>query len=123
MHVSAPPSVSDESVSHLRQRLRSLKEALGDGVDDELLAEANSLMDRTGSKSADELLRGSSRRAAKRRNASNCLESVIDGSFMGGVLAVCLMMVFGAAFFAYKNLYYAVLHKMYPETRNPGDEL
>ena len=41
--------------------------------------------------------------------------ATIDGSFMGGVLAVCLMMVFGAAFFAYKNLYYAVIKKMYPE--------
>lgn len=34
---------------------------------------------------------------------------------MGMVLAVCLCMVLGAAFFAYKNLYYAVLKKMYPE--------
>ena len=115
LHISAAPSVSDETVSNLRHRLKSLKDAFGEEVDDELLAEANSLIGRTGSKSADEILRGSSRRAAKRRNASNCLESIIDGSFMGGVLAVCLMMVFGAAFFAYKNLYYAVLKKMYPE--------
>lgn len=107
--------VSDEAVTNLRHRLKSLKDAFGDEVDDEMLAEANSLMGRTGSKTADEILRGSHRRAAKRRNASNCLESIIDGSFMGGVLAVCLMMVFGAAFFAYKNLYYAVLKKMYPE--------
>ena len=108
-------TVSDDTVSSLRHRLKSLKDAFGDEVDDDLLAEADSLMGRTGSKSADELLRSSNRRASKRRNASNCLESIIDGSFMGGVLAVCLMMVFGAAFFAYKNLYYAVIKKMYPE--------
>lgn len=106
--------VSDESVSSLRHRLKSLKDAFGDEVDDDLLAEADSLMNRSGSTSADALLKSSGRRSAKRRNASNCLESIIDGSFMGGVLAVCLMMVFGAAFFAYKNLYYAVLKKMYP---------
>ena len=34
---------------------------------------------------------------------------------MGMVLAICLTMVLGAAFFAYKNLYYAVLKKMYPD--------
>lgn len=116
----SPAEVSDESVSSLRHRLKTLKDAFGDDVDDDLLAEADSLMNRTGSKSADNILRSSNRRDAKRRNASNCLESIIDGSFMGGVLAVCLMMVFGAAFFAYKNLYYAVLHKMYPETRFDG---
>ena len=99
----------------MRQRLRSLKDAFGDEVDDALLSEATSLMSRGGSRSADELLRLSARRADKKRNASNCLESIIDGSFMGGVLAVCLLMVVGAAFFAYKNLYYAVLKKMYPE--------
>ena len=100
-------------MTNLRHRLKSLKDAFGDEVDDDLLAEADSLMSRTGSKSADEMLRSSNRRASKRRNGANCLESIIDGSFMGGVLAVCLMMVFGAAFFAYKNLYYAVIKKMY----------
>ena len=117
---SAPNTMAEENlqretVSSLRHRLKSLKDAFGDDVDDQLLAEADSLMSRTGPTSADEILRSSNRRAAKRRNASNCLESIIDGSFMGGVLAVCLMMVFGAAFFAYKNLYYAVIKKMYPE--------
>ena len=34
---------------------------------------------------------------------------------MGMILAVCLAMVVGASFFAYKNLYYAVMKKMYPE--------
>ena len=106
-------NVSDDTVHNLRHRLKSLKDAFGDEVDDDLLAEADSLMSRTGSQSADEMLRSSKRRASKRRNGTNCLESIIDGSFMGGVLAVCLMMVFGAAFFAYKNLYYAVIKKMY----------
>ena len=114
-NISAPGTVSDDTVSSLRHRLKSLKDAFGEEVDDDLLVEADTLMSRTGSKSPDEILRSSNRRAAKRRNASNCLESIIDGSFMGGVLAVCLMMVFGAAFFAYKNLYYAVIKKMYPE--------
>ncbi len=35
---------------------------------------------------------------------------------MGLVLAVCLCMVLGAVFYAYKNLYFAVLKKMYPDT-------
>ena len=114
-NTTAEENLQRETVSSLRHRLKSLKDAFGDDVDDQLLAEADSLMSRTGPTSADEILRSSNRRAAKRRNASNCLESIIDGSFMGGVLAVCLMMVFGAAFFAYKNLYYAVIKKMYPE--------
>ena len=43
------------------------------------------------------------------------MDTLIDGSFMGMVLAVCLTMVVGAAFFAYKNLYYAVMKKVYPD--------
>ena len=43
------------------------------------------------------------------------IDNIIDGSFMGMVLAICLAMVLGAAFFAYKNLYYAVIKKMYPD--------
>ena len=39
-----------------------------------------------------------------------------DCSMMGAVLAVCLAMVLGASFFAYKNLYYAVMKKWYPDT-------
>ena len=42
-------------------------------------------------------------------------DNIIDGSFMGMVLAICLSMVLGAAFFAYKNLYFAVMQKMYPD--------
>lgn len=57
------------------------------------------------------------KRAAKRRNG-NCIDNIIDGSFMGMVLAICLAMVLGAAFFAYKNLYYAVIKKVYPDARN-----
>ena len=37
-------------------------------------------------------------------------------SMMGAVLAVCLAMVLGASFFAYKNLYYAVMRKWYPDS-------
>ena len=50
----------------------------------------------------------------KRQKRRNCMDSIIDGSMMGMVLAVCLAMVLGAAFFAYKNLYFAVMKKMYP---------
>lgn len=57
------------------------------------------------------------KRAAKRRNG-NCIDNIIDGSFMGMVLAICLAMVLGAAFFAYKNLYFAVMKKVYPDARN-----
>jgi len=60
-------AVSDDTVSSLRHRLKSLKDAFGDDVDDDLLNEADSLMSRTGSKSADELLRSSNRRASKRK--------------------------------------------------------
>ena len=44
------------------------------------------------------------------------MDTLIDGSFMGMVLFTCLAMVVGAAFFAYKNLYFAVMKKMYPES-------
>ncbi len=54
------------------------------------------------------------RKRAARRRKQNCMDTIIDGSFMGAVLAVCLAMVLGAAFFAYKNLYYAVMKKIYP---------
>ena len=54
------------------------------------------------------------KRIAKRRNG-NCIDNIIDGSFMGFVLAMCLAMVLGAAFFAYKNLYFAVIKKIYPD--------
>ena len=56
------------------------------------------------------------KKAAKRRNG-NCIDNIIDGSFMGMVLAMCLAMVLGAAFFAYKNLYFAVIKKIYPDHR------
>ncbi len=50
-----------------------------------------------------------------RKRNKNCMNSIIDGSLMGTVLAICLCMVLGAAFFAYKNLYHAVMKKIYPE--------
>merc|ERR1712004_576003 len=84
----------EETVSTLRQRLKTMKEMFGDEVD-----------------TTDTAKR---KRASKRRNG-NCIDNLIDGSFMGMVLAICLAMVLGAAFFAYKNLYYAVIKKMYPD--------
>ena len=52
----------------------------------------------------------------KKRKRGKCIDTIIDGSMMGAVLAVCLAMVLGASFFAYKNLYYAVMKKWYPDT-------
>ena len=76
----------EETVSTLRQRLKTMKEMFGDEVD-----------------TTDTAKR---KKAAKRRNG-NCIDNLIDGSFMGFVLAMCLTMVLGAAFFAFKNLYFA----------------
>ena len=50
-----------------------------------------------------------------KRRQGKCIDTIIDGSLMGAVLAVCLAMVIGASFFAYKNLYFAVMKKWYPE--------
>ena len=52
-----------------------------------------------------------------KRRRKNCMDSIVDGSLMGIILALCLFMVLGAAFFAYKNLYFAVMKKFYPEPR------
>ncbi|QQP31451.1 GA12899PAlike, partial [Caligus rogercresseyi] len=87
----------DETLNSLRQRLNTMRAIFGDG--DESLDSATA----------------SARKRAARRQQSNCLDTIIDGSFMGMVLTVCLAMVLGAAFFAYKNLYYAVMKKMSPE--------
>merc|ERR1712241_1651262 len=76
----------EETVSTLRQRLKTMKEMFGDDID-----------------TTD---------TAKRRNG-NCIDNLIDGSFMGFVLAMCLTMVLGAAFFAFKNLYFAVSKKIW----------
>merc|ERR1711944_284677 len=90
-------SATDEkTVSTLRQRLKSMKEIFGDEID-----------------TTDAAKR---KKAAKRRNG-NCIDNLIDGSFMGFVLAMCLTMVLGAVFFAYKNLYFAVMKKIYPDSR------
>merc|ERR1712020_657168 len=92
---SVPDSGTDqETITHLRKRLHTMKEIFGEDLD------------------ATETARR--KRAARRRNG-NCIDNIIDGSFMGMVLAICLAMVLGAAIFAYKNLYYAVLKKMYPD--------
>ena len=85
-------STDEETVSTLRQRLKTMKEMFGDEVD-----------------TTDTAKR---KKAAKRRNG-NCIDNLIDGSFMGFVLAMCLTMVLGAAFFAFKNLYFAVSKKIW----------
>ena len=82
----------EETVSTLRQRLKTMKEMFGDDID-----------------TTDTAKR---KKAAKRRNG-NCIDNLIDGSFMGFVLAMCLTMVLGAAFFAFKNLYFAVSKKIW----------
>ena len=87
----------DETLNSLRHRLNTMKAIFGD-VDDNL----------------DPASAAAKKRAARRRQG-NCIDTIIDGSFMGVVLALCLCMVLGAAFFAYRNLYYAVIKKMYPE--------
>ena len=87
-------STDQETITNLRQRLKTMKEIFGDEID-----------------TTDTSKR---KRAAKRRNG-NCIDTIIDGSFMGMVLAICLTMVLGAAFFAYKNLYFAIMKKIYPD--------
>jgi len=82
-------SVNEETVSHLRQRLNVMREICKDD-------------DKNGK--------------TKKRRRGKCIDTIIDGSMMGAVLAVCLAMVLGASFFAYKNLYYAVMKKWYPDT-------
>ena len=89
-----PDATTDaETISTLRNRLKTMKEIFGDEID-----------------ATDTAKR---KRAARRRNG--CMDNLIDGSFMGLVLAVCLLMVLGAAFFAYKNLYFALMKKVYPD--------
>ena len=53
------------------------------------------------------------RKRAARRRKRNCIDTIIDGSFMGMVLAVCLAMVLGSAFFAYKGGESRICNKMY----------
>ena len=83
----------------LRNRLKVMKDVFGD------------------SDASDGGEDAKSKRAARRKKQS-CLDTIIDGSFMGAVLAVCLAMVLGSVFFAYKNLYYAVMKKFYPPPDN-----
>jgi len=82
--------LDDETVGHLRQRLKAMKELV----------------------SEEENGKG----GKKKRRRGKCIDTIIDGSMMGAVLAVCLAMVLGASFFAYKNLYYAIMRKWYPES-------
>ena len=97
--ISGP--ISDDTVSNLRQRLHAMKEIFGESDEE----------------NDDPAAKRRREKAAAKRRKKNCMDTIIDGSFMGMVLAVCLTVVLGAAFFAYKNLYYAVLKKMYPEAQ------
>jgi hypothetical protein len=45
----------------------------------------------------------------------NCIDTVIDGSFMGIILGVCLITIIVTTFFAFKHLYFAVVKKIYSE--------
>jgi len=79
-----------------------MREVFGDGTDDD----------------KDNAATRRRRRALERiqgRREKGCMDNLIDGSLMGIVLALCLCMVLGASFFAYKNLYYAVMKKFNPE--------
>lgn len=90
--------LSDDTVNSLRNRLHAMREIFGDSDED----------DPRQKKVADRILN-------QRRKRKNCMDTIMDGSLMGIILAACLAMVLGAAFFAYKNLYFAVLKKIYPE--------
>ena len=92
-HVS---DITEDTVNSLRNRLHAMKEVFGDSDDD-----------------SDEGRKKRNAVLAKGRRRKNCMETLIDGSLMGMILAACLCMVLGAAFFAYKNLYFAVIKKFY----------
>jgi len=45
----------------------------------------------------------------------NCIDTIIDGSFMGIILGVCLITILVTAFFTFKHLYFAVVKKVYSD--------
>lgn len=46
-----------------------------------------------------------------RRKSATCKESIIDGSFLSFVFVVVLLLIICVSFYAFQNLYYAVLKK------------
>ena len=92
--------VTEDTVNSLRNRLHAMKEVFGDSDDDS----------DEGRKKRDAVL------GPGRKRRKNCMDTIIDGSLMGMILAACLCMVLGAAFFAYKNLYFAVVKKFYDDS-------
>ncbi|XP_066995854.2 uncharacterized protein [Anabrus simplex] len=71
-----------ESVEELRARLDAMKRLMGDDLE---------------------------RKRQKRKKLSG--ESIIDGSFLSVVFGVVLLMIIGVSFYAFMNLYYAILKK------------
>lgn len=99
--VAAVDDGDDGTLSSLRFRLQSLKDAFGEQEFDEAVSQ-------------EEQEAAQRKRRAAMRRKGNCLDTLIDGSFMGAVFLVCLVSVVGAGFFAYRNLFHAVMRKMYP---------
>ena len=98
--------VSGETMANLRRRLNIFKESLGDELIDSLQDDEDNHDVRR-------------KRGEVKKRDGTCIDTIVDGSFTGIVLAACLATVLGAAFFAYKNLYQAVMKKMYPVDDEP----
>jgi hypothetical protein len=50
---------------------------------------------------------------ARRRNQAG--NTIIDGSFLSIVFTVVLLMIIGVSFYAFLNLYYAIIKKFHPK--------
>ena len=100
--------VNEETVGHLRQRLNVMRDIVKVRGQCEKYLNLVHLNLNLQDEDKD------GKKKVKRRQGK-CIDTIIDGSLMGAVLAVCLAMVIGASFFAYKNLYFAVMKKWYPE--------
>lgn len=51
------------------------------------------------------------------RRKRKCRESIIDGSFMSAVFLVVLILILCVSFYAFSNLYYAIL-KRFPSRKH-----
>ena len=70
-----------ESVEHLRHRLNTMKRLMASDLE----------------------------KKSKRNQTTD--DSIIDGSFLSVVFIVVLLMIIGVSFYAFLNLYYAILKK------------
>ncbi|KDR16156.1 uncharacterized protein LOC110832762 [Zootermopsis nevadensis] len=52
-------------------------------------------------------------KTANRRNQAG--NTIIDGSFLNIVFTVVLLMIIGVSFYAFLNLYYAIIKKFHPK--------